>query len=223
MTVTNSITERFIKQYEFVRDAYITAYKLKSTKERDDKEPNWYHCARVAQSLEFMLDSCGERTPEERRNIVLGAFGHDLIEDVNVTEDKIKELFGETPLEYIKGMTRKGNDFDVKDYKAYSQKIVNSSEEVRLIKLADLLDNYATPAYRSTYIPYDVAKRIDFLENKLIPILDMQYEAVKSTKFEKYKETAARFLQQIEHVREILSGELQRRKNDEYLTTAKFA
>ena len=222
---------------DFVRSAYIKGYSSGKIKSRDDKEPNWFHCARVADTLEILLGKYNEGSQEERQAIVLGAIGHDLLEDVEVSEQEIQGLFGELALQHIKGMTRKGQDFNTKDYHAYSQKLAGSSEEVRLIKLSDLYDNYASPIYRLlNMVVQDVTDakqkkhteeynntRLKFLKTILGPILDVQFEAVKKTVFSKYPKIAQDLISKVEDAQMLYGRELERKANDNLYSTLLFA
>ena len=201
----------------FVRQAYVEGYMNEDVKQRTDFEPNWYHSARVAQTLNFWLEELNEGTESERRDIVLGAVGHDLLEDVKVTEEQVRALFGDRPLQYIRGMTRKGEDFNLKDYAAYTNKLVGSREEIRMIKLADLIDNYTAPAFRVAYGPInDSKKQIGFFENTLMPILDMQKGGVLKTDFKHYPITASHLCSQVRYSRHMLTEEIGKRKNEMY-------
>ncbi len=91
---------------------------------------------------------------------IIASLLHDVIEDFNVTEDEIREKFGDEVLSLIKGITKINKLSFKSDSEAtivnYRKIIVGLSEDVRviIIKLADRLHNMRT----LWAIPEDKAK-----------------------------------------------------------------
>ncbi|MFW5746045.1 MAG: HD domain-containing protein [Nanoarchaeota archaeon] len=71
-----------------------------------DDSPYWIHPCRVA----MIVAGC-----TEKESIISAAYGHDLLEDTDVSEDEIAQ-FGQKALHYIKIMTNKQEDHDTTDY-----------------------------------------------------------------------------------------------------------
>jgi (p)ppGpp synthase/HD superfamily hydrolase len=96
-------------------------------------------------------------TPE----MICAAYGHDLIEDANVTAEEIEARFGKTIAEYIVWLTdvyvlpEHGNR---KERKAKELiRLKDAPAQVMTIKLADLIDNTASvteydPKFAATYM-----------------------------------------------------------------------
>jgi hypothetical protein len=108
--------------------------------------PYWVHPQGVAEILDQALRQSGELPGDEAlaRDIYLAAQGHDLFEDTAVTPDAVREAFGERVCLFMQQMTNEGGDAD---RAAYLAKMRAAPDEVRLIKLADLLDNTLSCAY----------------------------------------------------------------------------
>ena len=65
----------------------------------------------------------------------------------------------------------------------YVQKICRAKEEIRLIKLADLCDNYSSIVYRA------LENNPQFLKEKILPIMEPMYQEIITTSFVKYPKT----------------------------------
>ncbi len=70
--------------------------------------------------------------------ILSAALLHDVVEDCNITLKQIMESFGPNITKLVDGMTQKKGKESKKNYR---QRIINNSNEVRIIKLADVLHN----------------------------------------------------------------------------------
>lgn len=102
--------------------------------------PYWMHVLSVAEILECAIDRGGEITDAAmREDIFLAALGHDLYEDTDVGRAEIERRFGVRVDGLIQGMTNDGDQ----DRAAYLARMGAAPEEVRLIKLAGVVD---TPA-----------------------------------------------------------------------------
>lgn len=100
--------------------------------------PQWQHGINVARVLEEFIDAHSEIRDNKKNDLLLGALGHDLLEDTTASEAEIRQQWGEKVLCYIKEMTNtKGDD----NFDEYIEHLKNVDEEVLLIKFADILAN----------------------------------------------------------------------------------
>lgn len=145
--------------------------------------PYWMHTESVAQILETALQRSGELAPDNplARDLYLAAQGHDLYEDTTVDRAEIRHDFGERVDALIEGMTNHGGDADRAAYVAH---MVTAPEEVRVIKLADMVENAASCSYG--IVDLGVAWTQDFL----LPILREMRAAVGRTTFDRFTRTA---------------------------------
>lgn len=156
------------------------------------KSPYWHHCFYVGNTLHEILSLYKEGSKQERKNITLAGFGHDLYEDTVITRESIVELFGKSVHEYILGMTNEDGD---DDRAAYVAKMSCSSEEIRPIKMADLLENYTS----GVFCVY--SEGVGWINDFLIPILDEMWGTIKTTEFVKYLKTFQHFVPLIDAAR----------------------
>lgn len=163
----------FNKALEFVKKYHDGQYHA-------NKVLVWHHLLRVSKRLEFILDNNKEGSVEERRGIVVASLGHDLLEDTKAPIEEVKDIFGDIGLGYIQGMT---NTWGGSDLAPYVGKVVNSSEEIRLIKLADLFDNMTSVTYNLS------ALGKEWIGSYFLPVVTPMKEAVLKTSFNKYSKS----------------------------------
>lgn len=76
-------------------------------------------------------------------DIVIAGFLHDIIEDTDVTEQHIREDFGEQVANIVIANTKKT---DIAEKKARNDELIKrcleTSEEAAIVKAADIIDNY---------------------------------------------------------------------------------
>lgn len=178
----------------FVKEKHTGQYRANNV-------PVYHHLARVAYRLRLVLGYFSEGTEKDREVIYASALGHDLLEDTDATETEIKTMFGEEGHEYIMGMTNEQGD---KDVSVYKEKIGYASEEVRLIKLADLYDNISGVTYNLAILGKE------WVNSYFLPTITPTYEVVLDTKFIKYKDTADYLKTSVKHSFEALLDELSR-------------
>ena len=149
---------------------------------RSAQSPAWHHVARVAEVLKLALTLGREADAPKIDFLVSSSLGHDLLEDTKTSKDDIVRLFGPAAWELIFGMTNEWGDASPEPY---VKKVAASSEEVRLIKLADIYDNYSHAGYTLNLLGSDWAN------NYFLPIVQPMLKAINSTEFTFYRETAA--------------------------------
>jgi (p)ppGpp synthase/HD superfamily hydrolase len=109
--------------------------------------PYWVHTDAVADICRVALASCGERGvlgDEAADDLVLAAYGHDLYEDTSVSPEAIRAEFGARVDGWIRDLTNEVGDHDRAAYLAH---VAVMSDEARVIKCADLIDNTLSVAY----------------------------------------------------------------------------
>jgi hypothetical protein len=167
----------------------------------DGSVPAWNHLDRVSRLLELVLEEEGEGTAEERAVIALAGIGHDALEDTEVTEDEMREAFGDRGLALVIGMTNREGDEDVR---AYVRQVSTAEEGVRLIKLADLYDN-------CTSVCYDLfVLKPDWADGWFLPIVEPMIAAVLPTPFTTYARTAERLKGMVRSSHAMLKQEIAR-------------
>lgn len=97
-------------------------------------KPTLLHAVRVGCWLYFQ----GYET-----NLVIAGFLHDIIEDTDVTENEVFEIFGLEVANIVKANTK---NTKIQEKKARNEELVKrcleTSEKASIIKAADILDNY---------------------------------------------------------------------------------
>ncbi|HTM67685.1 MAG TPA: HD domain-containing protein [Candidatus Binatia bacterium] len=170
----------------------------------DGSVPAWHHLDRVSLLLRLVLEASGEGTDEEREDIALAGLGHDAVEDTEVTEEELREAFGERGVALIMGMTnRLGDDEDVAPY---VRQVAAAEEGVRLIKLADLYDN-------CTSVLYDLfVLKPQWAEGWFLPIVEPMIAAVLPTTFTRFPAAAERLKAMVRSSHAMLKNECVRYK-----------
>jgi (p)ppGpp synthase/HD superfamily hydrolase len=151
--------------------------------------PYWTHCDRVAELLRFLLGRYEEGSPGERTSVPLAALGHDLYEDTEISRHQIVDEFGAEVDQLIEQVT---NRFPPGKIAKYVQHLTAASEEARLIKLADLCDNYWSSAYALA------RNGLEWTQQELWPVLEPQWQALKEQSCEAFPRTAQHLKQAVE-------------------------
>jgi guanosine-3',5'-bis(diphosphate) 3'-pyrophosphohydrolase len=123
-----------------IERAYLFATEKHAGQVRNSGEPYVEHSLAVAKN-------CADLSMDI--DTIIGALLHDTLEDTDTTEDEIRELFGESILFLVKGVTKlgklkyQGADRHVESLRKF---FVAIAEDLRvlIIKLADRLHNVAT-------------------------------------------------------------------------------
>lgn len=136
-----------VKSYDPVADeealnrAYVFAMKMHAAQKRESGDAYFSHPLEVAEILiGFRMDSA----------TVMAALLHDTVEDTPASYADLKELFGQTVADLVKGMT-KLSKLEItpeasKQAQNFQKLVLAISEDIRvlLIKLADRLHNMRT-------------------------------------------------------------------------------
>ena len=147
--------------------------------------PYTEHLYGVASVLQTIAENCKE-IPEKELNILIqAALGHDLLEDTAIQENRIRWEINEEVLQLIKELTNPNDDAHLDEY---MKKLASDSEEARLIKYADLIENTSSFCY-SLHEP-NIESPIQRAKDFYIPILTETTEVLAETSFEKYPKTA---------------------------------
>ena len=140
------------------------------------------HLYSVERILSFIIDVGGEIVDSNLKvDLKNSALGHDLLEDTEVSEKTIIESTSERSLSIIKEVTNRDDDLHTE---GYMNQLKKSSEEGRLVKYADLIDNTFSVAYGAQ----DLGR--DWVENFYLPIMQNTKKVLTETSFEKYPKTA---------------------------------
>lgn len=151
------------------------------------KLPYAAHVLSVAEIVGDAIAMAGEfqGKPDLQRDIYLAALGHDLYEDTTVSPEDIRARFGAVVDQLIDGMTNRAGDHEQRDYLA---RIGGADEEVRLIKVADLIDNVISCAYGI----HDLGER--WVRNTFLQIAESMFEVVCAAEYTRYPLTSALLL-----------------------------
>ena len=114
-------------------------------------------------------------------DLYLAALGHDLYEDTPVTPEDVRAGFGARVDALIEGMTNRGSD---QDRAAYVARMGTADEGIRLIKVADLIDNVLSCAYGI----HDLGRR--WVADTFQPIADEMAHVVSSVEYVRFRATA---------------------------------
>lgn len=145
--------------------------------------PYWRHCLNVAEIVKRALETTGDIPNSNPRyaTIYLAALGHDLYEDTSIQPQEITSLFGAEVDRLIVELTNRQGDDDRREYIA---QMVAASEEARLIKYADMIDNSTSSAYGIQ------DNGVEWTRTFLQPILTEMQRAMDLTSFVRYQRTA---------------------------------
>lgn len=133
-----------VKSYDPVADeealnrAYVFAMKMHAAQKRESGDPYFSHPLEVAEILISYRMDCAT---------VIAALLHDTVEDTAASYEDLKELFGQTVADLVRGMT-KLSKLEItpeasKQAQNFQKLVLAISEDIRvlLIKLADRLHN----------------------------------------------------------------------------------
>lgn len=171
------VTDRRKQMLELVQRAH------EKQSRNNGRIPYWMHLLSVAQIVDWALEVSGELPDDAARDdLYLAALGHDLYEDTAVEPIDIRLQFGERVDAWIQGMTNYDGD---EDRAAYLSRMATAPEEVRVLKLADLMENTASMSYAI------VDMGVEWTEKTFLPIVTEMRDVLVRTHFESLRRTAA--------------------------------
>lgn len=145
------------------------------------KVPYYDHLYGVRSILSFALYRYGECSDAMLKEDMLNAaLGHDLLEDTIIHEEEIVITTNERVLSLIKELT---NPVDDSHTDLYMQQLSNASEEARLIKYADLIENTTCVCHNMHVVSSD------WYMDVYRPILFGTMGVLEKTQFPNYPKT----------------------------------
>ena len=149
---------------------------------RNGKVPYTDHLYGVKSVLMSVLNQTGEcKGLQLTEDMCNAALGHDLLEDTAVSEAEIVSTANERVLKLIQELT---NPVDDAHTEQYMLQLSCASEEARLIKYADLIENTTSVAYNY----YTLGEQ--WLQDFYAPILHRTQDVLAKTVFSTYPHTA---------------------------------
>ena len=146
---------------------------------RYDKRPYVSHCFRVAMTANLIF---GFDDPE----VLAGALLHDTIEDCDVDYDEILEEFGRNVADYVAAMTKDMRLEETIREISYDKQLADGPWQGRLIKLAEVYDNFADSPMKTRAKYIEKANRIlsltehdEQLQNAREKLLELMHEMAK--------------------------------------------
>ena len=159
-----------------VKEYHKTQYRNK------DKVPYIEHLIGVRSILSSVLEITGECTDEALlKDMLDSALGHDLIEDTEVSKDEIVKIADERVLHFIEELSNPVDDAHTDEY---MRQLSEASEEARIIKYCDLLENTTSVCYGLQDLG------VDWFHGFYEPILKNTTDNLADTEFIKYPNTA---------------------------------
>ena len=121
---------------EIIQRASAFATNAHRHQTRNDGTPYVSHCFRVAMVIMHLFDHRDEE-------VVAAGLLHDTIEDCDVDYDDILEGFGRNVADYVAVMTKDMRlEEEIREI-SYDKQLEDGPWQGRLIKLADVYDNYS--------------------------------------------------------------------------------
>lgn len=122
------------------------------------------HCVNVSRYLGQALDQETGQV-QGRRAMILAALGHDLYEDSKIDPAQVAAEYGPETDKLIEGMTERNGVTE------YVERVAAGPEEVRLIKLCDLIDNY-DGILRNRLLWEDPTKWVEVVRKHMEPMFN---------------------------------------------------
>ena len=140
------------------------------------------HLIGVKSILSTAIKHCGECTDEKLlQDMFDAALGHDLLEDTDVSNEEIVTAANERVLQYIFELTNPVDDAHTDEY---MKKLSTASEEARLIKYADLIENTSSVCYNLHILGNKWVREFYF------PIVYPTVSVLEKSLFKKYPRSA---------------------------------
>lgn len=164
------------------QQAFLFFRTLHKDQTYSDWSPYRPHLLRVGNILQYYLEFYWEWNKKTRDAIIISWYGHDSLEDTDISLVALEKKFGKQISDFIFGITNEQSDAHTD---TYVQKVANAPEEIRLIKLADMCDNYQWMIYKT-----NTKKIAKFFKEKIMPIIEPMYQKIITTSFSLYPKTS---------------------------------
>lgn len=164
-----------------------------------DKGPYWHHCWRVGMLLDAATHDAEEGSEEngrERQELLLAGFCHDVVEDTKATVNDINQWHGSRVALIVEHLTDDG------DLDRYVEHVAAAPEDARLVKLADLIDNYNRLAHKGC------DNNIDWLRKNALNRMEPMADAMLATRFHRWKRTGESLQRQLRTTRRLAHAAL---------------
>ena len=164
------------------------ARKWYKGKKNLSKASIFLHCLNTANLLRryYNADFIDSK---DYQTLYLTALGHDLFEDTKVDKKEVEKYWGREVVDLINLLTNIRGD---SSFTEYIQKLAQSSEEVRLVKLIDILSNLNNSLYR--------IKKLDkkWLNTFWIPLLDQYNNNLLPSPWKRHQKLASKITLEIQ-------------------------
>lgn len=182
--IPESISERLGRMRQTVQEFHASQTR------NAGRTPYWHHCVGVGKVLKDAIQESGEVKDESLAgDMILAAMGHDLLEDTKITQETIEAEFGERVKDLIHQMTNWEGDHNRAAYVAHMK---GAPEEVKLIKLADMIDNCTSVENGLQLLGTDWAHSF------FMPIITEMKGQIVLEDFKKYKKTASKLIEKLD-------------------------
>ena len=163
----------------------INQYHAMQKRNNNSDIPYTEHLTGVASVLKTIAEHYNEIPDGVLKVMIPAALGHDMLEDTVIRERRIEEATNNKVLKLIKELTNPNDDAHLDEY---MKKLSSDSEEARLIKYADLIENTSSFCYalHEPYIEAPIQRAKEFY----LPILTRTTEVLAQTSFNQYPQTA---------------------------------
>ena len=163
----------------------VKQYHAMQRRNNNPAIPYTEHLNGVASIMQSVAECCKEIPDSTLEIMIQAALGHDLLEDTAIKEETLKRTIDTNVLHLIHELTNPNDDAHTDEY---MKKLASDSEEARLIKYADLIENTSSFCY-SLHEP-NVAEPAKRAKDFYLPILKRTTEVLINTSFELYPKTA---------------------------------
>src|SRR5688572_29746607 len=126
-------SERFQQLWQ--QAASLAARQHQGQMRKDGRTPYFAHPVRVALTVCHVFE-------EQDATALATALLHDLIEDTTTDFDELAEQFGKEVADAVAALTKDARLPEFEREAAYDRQLAAASWQARLVKLADVYDNY---------------------------------------------------------------------------------
>ena len=184
--------------------ALIRQYHAMQIRNNNPDTPYTEHLYGVSSILKTIAESEREIPGDSLDLMIQAALGHDLLEDTVITEDTVKRVTGAKVLDLIRELTNPNDDAHTDEY---MKQLAAASEEARLIKYADLIENTTSFCY-ALHEAYD-DNPVNRVKDFYLPILSRTTDVLANTSFEYYPKTADAMRMILKVYTELLLGRIE--------------